>query len=66
MNFEIIANSKQYLGEGFLLQFIGVWNNFQSLLETADTIISEISKEIQNKSLRIQITFSPLIIKLFC
>lgn len=66
MNFEIIANSRQYLGEAFLLQFILVWDNFQSLLETADAIISEIGQEAQNKSLRIQITFSPLIIKLFC
>lgn len=66
MNFEIIANSRQYLEETFLLQLILVWENFQSLLKTADTIISEIDKEVQNKSLRIQITFSPLIIKLFC
>lgn len=66
MNFEIIAKSRQCLEEAFLLQFILVWDNFQSLLETADAIISEIGKEVQNKSLRIQITFSLLIIKLFC
>lgn len=49
MNFEIIANTRQYLGEAFLLQFILVWDNFQSLLETADTITSEINKRFKTR-----------------
>lgn len=48
MNFEFISNSRQYLGAAFLLQFILLQINFQRLLETADTLISEINKEVQN------------------
>jgi len=48
MNLEMISNSRQDSGAAFVLQYILLWINFQRLLETADTLINEISKEVQD------------------